>query len=42
MRLEYLIVAAVFAVIGAIAVVFILGMRAMAQSRSEDIERGDR
>jgi len=39
---EYLIVAGVLAVIGGIAVVFILGMRAMAESRSEDSERDDR
>ena len=42
MRLEYLIVLGMFAVIGAIALVFILGMRAMAESRSEDGEHDDR
>lgn len=42
MRLEYLIVAGVFAVIGVIALVFILGMRAMAESRSDDGVRDDR
>jgi len=42
MRLEYLIVLGVFAVIGAIACVFILGMRAMAESRSEDGDEHDR
>ena len=42
MRLEYLIVLGMFAVIGAIALVFILGMRAMAESRSDEADRDDR
>jgi hypothetical protein len=40
--MEYLAVAGVMLVFAVIALVFILGMRAMAQSRSDDGERGDR
>jgi hypothetical protein len=41
-RVEYLAVAGVMLVVALIAFVFILGMRAMAQSRSGNGERDDR